>query len=100
MRFCRQLSNAAAIGGTGVAFAPEPRIAEGEDFIDDGRIGLAERLDGDIVFPDIEQFIVRVVLVGSGDALDPRIGPFSEKDRGAGAGVRRHASALLWSRSG
>ena len=52
-----------------MAFAPQPGITEGEDFVDHGGIGLAERLDGDIMFPDIEQFVVCVALVGSGDFL-------------------------------
>ena len=49
---------ALAIGGTGVAFAPQPGITQGEDLVDDRRIGVAQGLHGEVVLPNIEQFVI------------------------------------------
>ena len=54
-------------------------IAPGSRLVGFGPIGLTQRLDGEVMFPDIEQFVVPIVLIGSSDTLDPRIGALGKQ---------------------
>jgi hypothetical protein len=62
-----------------VVFAPELGIPQGQDLIDDRGIRIAEGLDGDIMLPDIEEFVIRIVLIRVGDPLNAGIGAFGEE---------------------
>ena len=63
-----------------MAFAPQPRIAQRPRILlTTVALALPQRLDGEIMFPHIEQFVISIALIGGGDALDPCVGAFREQ---------------------
>ena len=73
--------------------APEEWIAHGQELVDDGGVGQAQRLNRKIVLPDLEQLIIGVLLVRFGDPLHTGIGPLRkeiQKDEGTQGLARPH----------
>ena len=58
---------------------PEERIAHGQELVDDGGIGEAQRLCRKIMLPDIEQLLLGVLMVRLGDSLHAGVGPLRQE---------------------